>query len=246
MSTRTFYHLTSQDSVESILTNGLEPRIGNNSLLIMEEKPAIYLSDLESLSYWIILLKIDKPALLKIELDDLACKKIEDVLYDNYIEYVCHDIINPSCISVDVDTMKFLSDIQRTLPESNFAMKNICMAFFDDISHMCRQFVRHYDTDTIKIDPERREWLQNQLTLLSRLDWSCLPQSKYCELLTELGESGEYTFDDRFKNKGKIWQEIAQFDYDEPEIKELAIQLSNFIQKNFPECLDLNTGGYTG
>ena len=60
------YHITSRANLPGILANGLCPSIGNNSALCRENDQRIYLTDEKSLPYWVILLNIKDPVLLKV------------------------------------------------------------------------------------------------------------------------------------------------------------------------------------
>ena len=77
-----YYHLTTEDNAKKILKEGLKPMIGDNSSLVEESKPAIYLSDFESIIYWKIIL--DRNVILQVDCD-IEPKKCNYSLYNEYI-----------------------------------------------------------------------------------------------------------------------------------------------------------------
>ena len=89
------YHITSRANLPGILANGLCPSIGNNSALCRENDQRIYLTDEKSLPYWVILLNIKDPVLLKVS--DISAEKFA---YDIYKEFIYTGTITPKHISV--------------------------------------------------------------------------------------------------------------------------------------------------
>lgn len=231
----TLYHITDKRNVPDILKHGLKPGIGSNSKICYEEKPLIYLTDEMSVPYWQILLGIETPVILAVQLNETP----ELVKYYWYNEYITD-------AAIPADRITTVTNINSQITDKE-VLQNLCYDQMIALSHICVTIVTCYErNESLKpfIDDITRE-----LAVCKRLNFTCYSQKSWQELLKAYGNEGAYTFCDKYdvwgnKQHPPLWQKITMYPQD--EFTDIRNNISEFIQKSFPDCLDLNTGGWTG
>ena len=224
------YHITKKEYLDSILKNGLEPRIGENSKMVNEHKPMICLCDEKSIPYWRILL--DHSAIVKVNVD---LSKLKKYSYSFYNEFVSNDKIEPSNIT-----------IANCGEPKDIHMKDLCASYIYSLSGLTTYAARHY---TYSKNEESKKFLGTMLdsfiAVKDRLDFSVMSDAEKSLALTDFGESGEYTFLDTYMNQEiKLYEKLI--DYPEDDLSEKRKIVCEYIKTTFHGCLDLNTGGWTG
>lgn len=231
----TLYHITSDENYYSIKEHGLVAKIGSNSGLCQEKKSRIFLSDKASLPYWYILLARPNSVILEVKLNSYPRK----FQYGLYKEYVASKSIPPDRIRLSgVISPSGITE----------AMKELCESYAYDLGHVCIRLIRYYEGQIDYATLDAR-YLSIYVGVLSRLDFSCLTQDEWRAYFRELGESGIYTFLDSYEVAGKpecssLWLKLTTYPPD--ELSPLRNAMVSFIKANFPRCLDMNTGGWTG
>lgn len=227
----TLYHITDKSNIGYILSQGLVPQIGNNSRLLHEHNPCIYLTDEKSIPYWLILLGIQNPVVLRVQLK--SCPRL--VQYSNYKEYRARKAIPPRQISV--------CNIETSI-DTQEAMKVLCQDYVYNLSRTCVTLIQFYEHQIDTISTQR---LLTQLMIAERFDFTCYSQAQWRAYLKNLGENGEYTFLDLYaigSNNPPLWAKLLTYPQD--QLTGIRTQIAQFIQSHFYGCLDLSTGGWTG
>lgn len=223
------YHLTEQENVESILQNGLIPRIGRNSASV-EDRPVVCLSAREHLGFWRIILNIKHPAVLRVK--DPNNMEYKD--YGLYKEYRTYDAIPKYDIT--------LADINEELYRSQ-DMSELCLSYLDTLSELCRRCAVYYTHHKVYTEKQLKRMMENMLRLLERADFSVLTNNEIITHLKEHGEQGEYTFCDTYRDTDKRLYQLSM--YPEDGLLQTRIQLEQFIASTFAQCM-IDTGGWTG
>ena len=236
---RYLYHLTTLEALPAIFKNGIEPRIGARSLCAGESQPSVYLCERKDIPYWRIILGVTTA--LKIDTSLLNTTKIHKFSYDTYNEYIYNDIIPTQVIS-------------RTSTVAPTASNKItlCESYIITISELVLATVKYYEKAAGKQENqyhEQKEWLEHRydatLYALNNLNYNIMTTKMKRNFLKQYGDSGEYTFLDTFKNTpNKLYQQMANYEPD--DLTNKIMKLKTFIETSFTDCLDLNTGGWTG
>lgn len=227
------YHITNKSNAQQILAEGLKPNVGTNSKLCSEEQEMIYLTDKESIPYWVILLDIKDPVLLEVR--DIMTEKFQ---YSYYAEYQCSQTISPEHITLADQNLLNTVTVEY--------MKTLCEEYIYTLSILCLRIIDAYTYDEVNnLDFDKVSAL---LGIVARLDYSCAPLSYWKEVVQKYGESGEYTFCDRYcynqEDGHKLFEQMVLF----PEDEYLPIRqrFSDIIKTLFPGCEEWETGGWTG
>ena len=224
------YHITEKKNVEKILNEGLIPKIGPRSEGI-EPEPLICLTEEKYIPIWKILLGIRSPKILRVSI----CPSISHrTAYADYEEYTVSESVSPTVIEpVDVHISR------QTRRE---AMRTLCKSHIYTFSALCTEYAWFYAPG--KKDPcdHSEAWLKSECDILERLDYSVLSTEEKRTLLKDLGESGEYTFLDTYKNTDKKLYQLSM--YDDPCTYNIRLKFEKLISDAFNDCLDLNTGGW--
>ena len=229
----TFYHITEWDNVQGILRNGLRPKYGSNSKFCQEERSFIFLSDWDSLSYWIILLARKNPAILRIELP----RTPRVYQYGRYREYIRSSPIPASQIKV------VHNPVLNNVSES---MKNLCRDYVINIGTACVMLLRHY-AGTKKLTAAEVSCIRRLLKGHRLLNFDCLTQDQWRAFLKSVGESGEYTVFDRYELSPKrpyLFERLAEYPAD--ELSDIRAAIFDFVISALPNCFGIDTGGWTG
>lgn len=227
------YHITSKANLSGILANGLCPNIGNNSALCRENDQQIYLTDEKSLPYWIILLNIKDPVLLKVS--DISA---EEFAYDIYKEFIYTGVIIPKHIS--------LADQSLLQSVSVEDMQALCTSYVYGLCYSCLVIVHGYTYN--RVDEILFDEIETILAVIDRLDFTCYTQDKWKKIMRDYGDEGEYTFCDHYAVTDsygpKLFEQVVLFSEDE----HLAVRkhLSDTIKRIFSDCKNWETGGWTG
>ena len=197
MKEKYYYHITDKEHLPAILKFGLKPMIGENSNLVNETNPAIYLCRRKDIPYWKILL--GKTVVLRIEgieIPNENCYK-----YSNYSEYLYFDDI-----SADKIKRVYFSE------PSKQAMRNLCLSYISSFNQCAVAAARHYTYPDQGHD-ERLECLLNVcLAGARKLDYSVLTQGDLRKELKEWGDNCAYTFVDMYMNSGKrLYQKLVEY-----------------------------------
>ena len=224
------YHLTKKSKVASILNEGLRPDLGDNSSKVDEQDKGVYLCVKEHIKYWQIL--IDCDALIEekcIMTHDCECRR-----YHPYDEYIYKGII-PGVYCKEVELPPIDGD----------AMRELCLRYINALSAACTTAARYYEGNT-SIEEEYLDGLLIiSLAVENKLDYSYLTTEEKKKYLTDLGEEGDYTFLDAYKDTGrKLYEQLIH--YPDDSTKDKRVRLYEYIKRVFSDCLDLDTGGWTG
>ncbi len=226
-----YYHLTSKENIDSILNNGLLPKIGSNSNLVSETDKCIYLTDKESLPVWMILLNKDMILAIDINREMRTCNYGAGL----YNEYITKDPIPASAIKVSA-TIDF---------DRNYYTKKILIEYMYTISIICSNIARLYARKQ-DIDINTVNEIKSISTVLSRLDSSKFSDDDYAEIkdyIRKYGDEGEFTLcDTYFNEKRKLYQILT--DYDSGEYKLTLESFRNNIERLYGKALNVNSGGF--
>lgn len=225
-----YYHLTSKENAAKILKDGLKPMLGENSMLVSEERPAIYLCKRKDLPYWKILLK--REVILQVEESDGM--QIERIDYGEYSEYLC---------STEIPAEK----IKRVYikMDSIQAMKDLCLSYIITFSRCTEIAARHYNYPDQDYGAELEELLDCSLAAALNLDYSVLSRREIKNELINHGDNGCYTFLDTYLDDDvRMYEQLVR--YPEDKFAEKRAKLYQYIKKAFKGCLNVNTGGWTG
>ena len=235
MKDKYYYHITDEKHLPEILKNGLKPMIGENSSLVGETDPTIYLCRHKDVPYWKILL--GKTVVLQIK--DLNVADDDHCQYHHYDEYLYRETIPAYKIK----------RVYFPTPSSN-VMKNLCLSYISSFNQCAEIAARYYNMhDEEECYDECYEEFDASLNcclaVTERLDYSVLTTREIRKELREWGDYGAYTFVDRYLDTGKrLYQQLVLYPNDEFEKKRKA--LHHYIAKTFRGCLDVNIGGWTG
>lgn len=255
------YHVTTKESADHILNEGLFPQIGDNSRKAGEEDPVVFLCNRKDILYWMYILGCD--TVLEIEMTDLktGIKEYRDYGLDNdYGEYLYRN-----CIPADhIRAMKIPVD------KNDQIMRKLCFLYIANLSYfIANSITRTYAYDEIygcdetnsdyianpekyaNISPKDIDYINSNadilLTCLSHFDFEKLTKEDKKEIrhwLVNEGDSGEYTlFDEYFDTGNKLWEQMVLFKKD--ETFENRHRLYDFINKNLKFCHRLSTGGFS-
>lgn len=226
------YHITTKEALPEILKNGLKPMIGNNSQLVDESIPAVYLCRHKDVPYWRILL--DKSVVLKIDISYFTAKELDDIFfsYELYAEYVYRKEIPPHIIS------------RCYIPlQQERQMRDLCMGYLHRVSYLTVVAARYYtDNDMWRYASiDVKNMIDETLKILKRLDYSVCEKSDIRNELRTAAEYGEWTFDDLYISSNKrLYQQLLLYGND--ELTQSRKKLYKYICTNFKGCLRVNTG----
>lgn len=226
------YHLTTLECLSRILLEGLIPKHGLNSIIASDDLEAIYLSKQEHLPYWRILLGYT--FIVEVDIDEsytIKCKH-----YDLYDEYICEVPIPQSCIE-SVSTLVYIDQS---------AMCNLCISYTHSLSTLILNTIKdYYRNNKLSYTDDLISYIEFFLKVSERLDFSVVPSAELRNALKEAGEDGEYTFLDSYLDTDrKLYQQFMFFD--DPLTQDVRKRLYELIINIYSDCLDLNTGGWTG
>lgn len=228
----TLYHLTDMSNINSIMQNGLIPKIGENSQHMNETVKRIYLSDKESIPFWMILL--NRNALLEITID---ANDVEQFKYTSYTEYLCEKTIPQEQIKI--------SKYKPTYSKQH--MKQLCKNSMHGLSRcvtLCADFYTRKDWlgDT-SID-DVKHTLSSEILLSERIDYSVMSTSEIEKELKYMGETlCMNTFVDTYFNQNtRLYQQLIN--YPEDELTSYRTKIYEIIKNSFKNNLETNTGGY--
>lgn len=232
----TLYHTTKQKHIKSILQNGLIPNFKpDNSQSIEDDRKGIFLCPKESIPYWLIILEHD--ALLSVTIPDDAYT--DSFSYTYYEEQIYNDVILPEHIKIEpLPEQSELKQANETLCDSAInALSNItshCARFYDNMANDLKYHEAYMESRTSMIRATGE-----------KINFAIISDETKTKILRELGDSGEYTFCDTYKNTPiRLWEQLS--DYPKDSTYEKRIYIQNFIKKHFKNVLFTNTGGYTG
>lgn len=229
---KTLYHLTDKSNIQSILTYGLIPKIGENSKYMNEKVKYIYLSDKESIPFWTILL--NRNTLLEITID---INDIEEFKYTSYTEYLCKKPITKEHIKISTNKPTY----------TNQHMKELCknsMYGLSKCTTLCADFYTRKDwLGDISIE-DVKYILASEILISKRIDYNVMSTS---EIEQELKYMGEIlcmnTFVDTYFNQNtRLYQQLIN--YPDDELTSYRKQMYEIIKNAFKNNLETNTGGY--
>lgn len=217
-----YYHITKTEYLPSICKYGLQPWTGPKSTLINDKRRAVFLCSYESLSVWVPFIKGD--IILEVELDH----ELPTQEYGLQVEYVSEEAI-PSLA------------IKRALyPE--FIYSDISIRFYsDEIAFLSNTAFRYLRAVSCG---DKAMWENVLMDIVDILNVApqykgFVPVELICGCLVELGNSGEYTFlDCDMLDDIPMWKHLSN------AVDVEAKSLSRYIQEQFYDVLDMDTGGY--
>lgn len=233
------YHLTTKDNIHDILKHGLIPKIGERASRIDEQTARIYLCDQQSIPYWQIILNLSTILLIQ----NLQKSSVEEWKYSKYREYTCKQPISPDNISV--------SNIHITDEQRIHAMQDLCINHMLNVSSFTVLCARYYhDNPLQQPNTELLQTLKRQAKIISvnspQLNFTALTNQEIKQALKREGDSGGYTFCDTYCNtKTTLLEKLIE--YPDDELSKMRHKIYNIMTSCLdPECLHVNTGGWTG
>lgn len=236
---KTYYHVTTASKAQKILKTGLKPKIGENSKIMEEENPAIYLCRRKDIHYWRILLGRD--TVLKVTVHDDS--EFEVYHYSDYDEWLAFETIPASQISivdVNVDNRKL-----------NKVMTNITITNLYSLSAVCEACARYYEESTkdVKYIQQLYEKIRFE-AVTSKATFRNIDSKRISKLavrrhLKQMGNNGMFTLCDMYKMENKrLYEKLIE--YKEDDLTKLRLDVYKLITTKLAGCLDVNTGGWTG
>lgn len=237
-----YYHLTSEENLDSILKEGLKCMVGENSTIVGDKEKVIYLSDYNYLDYWSILL--DRNIILEIDSEGIDINNIDEYSYGMYKEIIYSKDIQPQYITI----------ANNIVIDNSKAMRVLCTSFIYYInrlvSSIAKIFTSSYANKRYNSEDLQKEKhlisknIKSVLCILNRLDYSVLPSDEIKSILRQFGDDGEYTFCDTYMNTDKrLWEQLLF--YDAGDLSEDFRKLHDCIKNTFKDCLYTHTGGWT-
>ena len=224
------YHITEKENVPSILSQGLIPRIGNNSMGI-ENTPVVCLSRRRDVGYWKILLALKNPAVLSIP----EITGLEEIRYDCYEEYKTYDVIPGNIIKVSriYDTKERKLQINKDLAKSfMFSLHNLCAD--------CAEF--YYENRKRMKEKDLYKNLFWGVKMIKRIDFSALSPEEKLKELKNASEDCVFTFSNVNMITNKRLYQLSIYPAD--STLKMRLELEEIIRENFAECLNMDTGGW--
>lgn len=227
-----YYHVTTEDKVESILQNGLQPQKGNNSEKV-EEESLVFLSEWDSVRYWAAIL--GRKVMLRVPKDKVnSPERYNRGLYD--------EVLTESPV-YGMELCDFYA------PElSDIEMRKLICNYTGMLNMFCTNLANLY-TRYPDSDVDTRTYLGNSisatLTVMKRLNWSVVTPSDLAKYLEEEGDDGEFTICDYYLNTGrKLYEQLVFYPVD--ALTPIRKRLHDFIVDKYNVALYVQTGGYTG
>lgn len=241
----TFYHLTTEDNVNSILKDGLIPHIGERSQSVGELKKHVYLCNEEDVPFWSAVLSL--PVVLKVNMKEAEINTNNVYHYSYYSETLIDTPISAERIC--------RSNISTELTAEQ--KKDLSLSYLGMISYTCVKFATYitYISDTEKESMARHNLNNAEVLIkslqftLPNLDFSGVTAKMLRDCLHEMGNSGLYTLCDRYEpdcKEGEKNLRLYELLDKHPLATEDTKMLYKWIKKTFPKRLRVNTGGWTG
>lgn len=246
MSEKYYYHLTTPENISSIMRDGLKPMLGERSLSIKEDTPALCLCSKKGIDAWSILLGLNTVLKVMIPSEDNLIQ-VSD--YADADEYRYNGIIPPECI---IETYK-IRPSKKTLETLRFD-------YVENLSEFCVLCARYYTEGTGWNNGDALEAeIKEDIQILGEALIPVIPRLKYQEssrkdkrvMLKQIGAAGGYSFCDDYcpgygnsKPIKRLYQKLIEYPND--EFTEIRKKIYNIIKSNFKYCLRTNTGGWTG
>lgn len=236
-----YYHLTSQDELDSILQNGIKCSLGDNSKSVNENEKRIYLCKYTDLPYWSILL--GKSVVIQIKELGVNISEYDTAKYSFYDEYIYYrDIPAESVKHLDVklDTRK--------------AMADLCIDYLYDISRLTEYAAMLNNNKYLSRSLSDREFEEDVsryfngfFAVMDKIDYSSISKEEIQDELVKAGENGMYTFCDMYLDtNNKLWEQLIYYNNCNGMLQEKYKKLYNYIKSTFPYLSDVTTGGWTG
>lgn len=263
-----FYHITSQENVVSICENGLVPKIGDRGQSVLEDRKCVFVSDEESLPIWTVILGIDNPAVIVIDIPDEKSENYfthsqtygaVDARYNEFYTYSHIPAKYISCVYNEYNTEDELIEANgKMLLNLMFEMSITCMRAYN-------VFMRNIGNKNI--DQFREELLPTWSLIKNLKPVSDKPKIFNMEYLEEfaedLSECVPYTMFDTVqypsnlklkpgesynnyyiydvKNR-RIWDILE--DFVDPESQEIRSKIVNKLVDLGFDSFNVDTGGY--
>ena len=230
------YHLTTIKNAELILKEGLKCRIGERSKLVKEYRPGIYLTDIDSLPYWQLIL--DVPIILEVK--NIQQDNLEKYDYHSYSEYIYSSNIsseNINSVTMSYDVSKYNC--------------RLSLDVLDTISDVCVRCAQYYNDNNKLSDYEKNDYIKGlkhllvlSKYLLNRIDLFSCKLEVVTEHLIGSAEDGEYTLCDEYKHTGlRLYEQLIHYRHD--ELTEHRKSLYEKCIEKFPEYIkNIDTGGW--
>ena len=238
MEIKTLYHLTNKEYLKAIRKEGLKPMLGKNSECAMETSPRIYLCDRKNVAHWAIILGLDE--VLRIRYD-FAEDELEEYQHSTTKEYVYASTIPPAYIKKDVSML--------TEKSRRKAMEDLCRDYIYGLSEICTCYARYYTDDEKDsyMDPELHDWLMSvtraTIAIMKNLNYEVLSTKEMKTILREMGEDGNYTYDDTYLDtKHRLYQMLIRYPSDDLEAYRKT--LYKLMKKKLRGTFRVNTGGW--
>jgi len=217
------YHLTNKEFLDAVLKNGLIPKTGDNSELVSEQEPRIYLTSKKDIELWSFILR--KYEVLKV---DVTGMETENRNYGAYAEYLITTPISPKRI-------KYCGTHQFHMSAN---IEGLMISYLHDLNYIARMFLRAHEEN----DKDLMECAVDSANAFLTININykdIFSQKELSSTFKDMGENGEYTiFDTRIGTEKKMYKHLLDVKND------VANQLNRYIVQQFKGCLKLNTGGW--
>lgn len=226
------YHVTTSDKLESILRNGLIPKIDENGKAVGEYKSAIYLCDCENVGKWKAVLGCDTV----LRISNIDFDSLIDRNYGFLHEYINYNKIEPK----NIEKVAMYTTKQQ--------VEGLCSNY---TLHLCylvciivRYYDGYYDDDKAFIEEWIKHTIRVTIDVMRRLNFGSVRHEVIADALINYGVEGEYTFLDTYNNtKYRLYEQIIRFPKD--DLYDLRKELYDFIVETYKDHLHIYTGGYT-
>jgi hypothetical protein len=209
------YHLTNKKNVESILTNGIRPDIGENSRICGEEKQMVYLCQRKDILYWAIHLGISEIFRVNItpsEFDDIRKYRTWGGPVSEYL----------TPFEIPTENIEYLSTVRDMAgPAYKEAMRSVCGEYLYVMSRICQDYAVHYQLKETgqQVSSDRLLSItRGTVAIVERLDYSVLDMKEIIAILKDISNSGNNTYDDFYKDTDRrLYQMLMLYPSDETE-----------------------------
>lgn len=223
------YHLTSQESVGSILSQGLIPKTGKNSSFVNERSDGVYLCLEQDVPYWQIMLGRDYLFTVDVSGLPLNCR-----CYAKYNEFIVDERITPDRIRLQGKLSK---------PRKRF-MEALCFDQLLIISEACEKAARYYDKDPEVTYQDVETYLQDSDFMKENLDFGSISPETLTDYVLKVKQTRNSCFTDTYKDKKlRLWEMLPLYPKD--DLAPLRIKVYRYIRNTLENINHIDTGSWS-
>lgn len=213
------YHLTYSKNAESIVKEGLIPRIGENGRSAGERRKRIFLCEKKDIPYWQILLGAE--AAVSVNAKDMYLLTWD---YSLFREYICCEAIPPERICSVTPLGK---------PERK-KMEDLCLYCLELLSSACLSAAKYYEKGScLPKEPLQRQ-LEQVADMLKKLDFTSVTLLRLKKKIYDIGKKG-CPFCAYYKNtERRMWEQLAYYPRDDLTYLRMQIymSISSFLDRS--------------